>query len=57
MNRSMPPTELFLDDLEDLLLIEFLWQALDSCQSLTTIALWWIDRVSRRISMMASWSG
>jgi hypothetical protein len=32
-------TELFLDDLEDLLLVEFLRETLDSCQSLTTIAL------------------
>jgi len=32
-------SELLLDDLEDLLLIEFLGETLDSCQSLTTIAL------------------
>jgi hypothetical protein len=32
-------TELLLDDLEDLLLIEFLREALDSSQSLTTISL------------------
>ncbi len=32
-------TELLLDDLEDLLLVELLGQTLDSCQSLTTIAL------------------
>jgi hypothetical protein len=35
----MPPTEFLLDDLEDLLLVEFLGQTLDSRQSLTTIAL------------------
>jgi len=32
-------SELLLDDLEDLFLIEFLWKTLDSGQSLTTIAL------------------
>jgi len=32
-------SELLLDDLEDLLLIELLGKALDCCQSLTTIAL------------------
>lgn len=32
-------SKLFLDDLEDLLLIEFLGKTLDSRQSLTTIAL------------------
>jgi hypothetical protein len=37
--RGIPPTELLLDDLQDLLLVEFLWQTLDSRQSLTTIAL------------------
>ncbi len=36
---NMPPTEFLLDDLEDLLLIELLWQTLDSRQSLTTISL------------------
>ena len=36
---NLPPTEFLLDDLEDLLLIELLWQTLDSRQSLTTIAL------------------
>jgi hypothetical protein len=36
---NMGPTELLLDDLEDLLLIELLWQTLDSRQSLTTISL------------------
>jgi hypothetical protein len=38
--KSMPRTELLLDHLQDLLLVEFLWQTLDSRQSLTTIALW-----------------
>jgi hypothetical protein len=38
--KSMLLTELLLNDLEDLLLVEFLWQALDCRQSLTTIALW-----------------
>ena len=33
-------TELLLDDLEDLLLVELLWQTLDGSQSLATIALW-----------------
>jgi hypothetical protein len=32
-------TELLLDDLENLLLVELFGQALDSCQSLTTISL------------------
>lgn len=32
-------TELLLDHLQDLLLIELLWKALNSCQCLTTIAL------------------
>lgn len=32
-------TELLLDHLQDLLLVEFLWKALNSCQCLTTIAL------------------
>jgi len=32
-------SEFLLDDLEDFLLVEFLWQTLDSRQSLTTIAL------------------
>jgi len=32
-------SEFLLDDLEDLLLIEFLWETLDSCQSLATISL------------------
>ena len=36
---NMLPTEFLLDDLEDLLLIELLWQTLDSRQSLTTISL------------------
>ena len=34
------PTKFFLDDFEDLLLIEFLRQTLDSGQGLTTIALY-----------------
>ncbi len=46
----MPPTELLLDDLQDLLLVEFLWQTLNSRQSLTTIALYSIDQVSALIS-------
>lgn len=33
-------TKLLLDNLEDLLLIELLWETLDSCQGLTTIALY-----------------
>ena len=33
------PTELLLDDLENLLLVELLWQALNSSQGFTTIAL------------------
>jgi len=37
--RRSKHTELLLDDLEDLLLIEFLGKALDSSQRLTTIAL------------------
>jgi hypothetical protein len=37
--RKEGPTELLLDDLEDLLLIKFLGETLDSRQSLTTIAL------------------
>jgi len=32
-------SEFLLDDLEDLLLVKFLWQTLNSRQSLTTIAL------------------
>lgn len=32
-------TKLLLDNLEDLLLIELLWETLHSCQGLTTIAL------------------
>jgi len=32
-------SELLLDDFKNLLLIEFLWKTLDSCQSFTTIAL------------------
>lgn len=32
-------SELFLDDLENLLLVELLWKALDSRQCLATIAL------------------
>jgi hypothetical protein len=32
-------TELLLDDLEDLLLVEFLGYSLNSCQGLTTISL------------------
>jgi len=31
-------SELLLDDLENLLLVEFLWKALDSSQGFTTIA-------------------
>jgi len=38
-NDGAIASELLLDDLEDLLLVEFLWEALDGCQSLTTIAL------------------
>ena len=38
-NRRRRPTELFLDDLENLLLIELLGKALNGSQSLTTIAL------------------
>jgi hypothetical protein len=34
-------SELLLDDFEDLLLVEFLGQALDRGQGLATIALWW----------------
>ena len=40
MNRVCR-TELLLDDLEDLLLVEFLGEALNGGQGLTTIALWW----------------
>jgi len=36
---NLPPTEFLLDDLEDLLLIKFLGETLDSRQSLTTISL------------------
>ena len=43
-------TELLLDDLEDLLLIEFLGKTLDSSQRLTTIALYIANRVSMLIS-------
>ena len=32
--------EFLFDDLEDLLLVEFLWQALDRSQGLTTIAFY-----------------
>ncbi len=39
VKEDMLPTEFLLDDLEDLLLIELLWQTLDSRQSLTTISL------------------
>ena len=38
--RKEEPTEFLLDDLEDLLLIKFLGETLDSRQSLTTIALY-----------------
>jgi len=38
-NDGAIASKLLLDDLEDLLLIEFLWKTLDSGQSLTTIAL------------------
>jgi hypothetical protein len=38
--RKEEPTELLLDDLEDLLLIKFLGETLDSRQSLATIALY-----------------
>jgi len=38
-NNGAIASELLLDDLEDLLLIEFLRKTLDSGQSLTTIAL------------------
>lgn len=37
---SDEPTELLLDDLENLLLVEFLGKTLNSRQSLTTIALY-----------------
>ena len=37
--RQRRPTELLLDDLENLLLIELLGEALNSSQGLTTIAL------------------
>ena len=53
----MPPTELLLDDFENLLLVELLWQTLDSRQSLTTIALCCKNRVSRLISNVASHAG
>ena len=43
-------TEFLLDDLEDLLLVEFLGQTLNSRQSLTTIALCCFNRVSTLIS-------
>jgi len=38
-NNSAITSELLLDDLEDLLLVEFLGETLDSRQSLATIAL------------------
>jgi len=38
-NDGSIASELLLDDLEDLLLIELLWQTLDRRQSLTTISL------------------
>lgn len=48
-------TELFLDDLEDLLLVEFLGETLDSRQGLTTIALCWLKSQSaRRLSQPSS---
>ena len=37
--RQRRPTELLLDDLENLLLIELFGEALNSSQGLTTIAL------------------
>jgi hypothetical protein len=40
IQRKEDPTELLLDDLEDLLLIKFLGETLDSRQSLATIALY-----------------
>lgn len=40
LGDGQPHTELLLDDLEDLLLVELLWQTLDGSQSLATIALW-----------------
>ena len=39
-DQSEELTEFLLDDLENFLLIELLRQALNSCQCLTTIALW-----------------
>lgn len=43
-------TELLLDDLEDLLLIEFFGETLDSSQSLTTIAFYCVKEVNMLIS-------
>lgn len=37
--RHVTHTKFLLDDLENLLLVELLWEALDGCQSLTTISL------------------
>ena len=42
-------TELLLDNLENLLLVEFLRETLDSGQSLATIALCDMNRVSMLI--------
>ena len=39
-HRWLKLTKLLLDNLEDLLLVELLWETLDSCQGLTTIALY-----------------
>jgi hypothetical protein len=39
-SKKTKHTKLLLDDLEDLLLVELLGETLDSCQSLTTIALY-----------------
>jgi len=52
-------SELLLDDLEDLLLIEFLRQTLNSCQSLTTIALLnpYMDVILRLLSLACVFVG
>ena len=39
MEREREHTKLLLDDLENLLLVKFLWKTLDSGQSLTSITL------------------
>lgn len=48
--EHLPPTELLLDDLEDLLLIEFFGETLDSRQSLSTISLYRMFSVSNLIA-------